>query len=735
MSGEYRLILPAAAGRNQPKRPENPSKGKRIGTTAACGSCRKSKIRCSGERPTCEACRDKTQACEYDTLPGESRSGSLRAKNERLETDLTTLLEIYWFLQTKPTSEAEGALASIRLGAEPSRVLEALRSNRNSSSAQDSSNSVLNGVDSSPHDGEISMQDISNSTPHPGSSFQSDHSSRSESASQTPGSKITVIHEGGTAALSPEEPTFQAMLRSPNTIMALERGVEAFHTCTGCIFHIFDQNEAKELLSTVIPVIREAGENWPLLMLGDSTLTPLKASLSNSSSGLEPSEKNGTYPYVTIFYELSRHLMEAAIENNALEAMKICAGLSMYNIIGHSTIALAYTDMGLNIAVNMGLNFRQSPVGVTQERWLNQKRVARTLVTLRGWLVSTLGYVPRDNIGFRSAVHWMADQEDLSGKEIIQRELAKVVEIEANLLHTVKSFTNISPPIFSSIRGDLARWYQQLPDWMHLSALIGPDAEPNPLKRTVFLVHLFYLSANILVARLAQGNKESPAARYDIGEVRIAIGDGLLAARTAARILQLQLDEQTVFQRFTSYMSCLTLLHSTAQMILHNYPESAWRKELPYAKSTLDVLEHCGAVDPVGKQFAEMTRAYHDNLKAQGQADNQDMNLSDVAMPDQLDHLFTTPSGAPAELLQISQELLKLIGRPFGHSSNLHTEGSLKAGFGSQLDWNTFVTLPFNKTPSDSMNSMSLLSKAFSSMRWGQFVGSSRPHGWAMVPS
>lgn len=67
---------------------------------------------------------------------------------------------------------------------------------------------------------------------------------------------------------------------------------------------------------------------------------------------------------------------------------------------------------------------------------------------------------------------------------------------------------------------------------------------------------MFYLSASILLARLAHGAQTTSNAkeqvlspRYEFEEVRIAAEDGVQAARTAARILQLQMDEKSIFQR------------------------------------------------------------------------------------------------------------------------------------------------------------------------------------------
>jgi hypothetical protein len=145
---------------------------------------------------------------------------------------------------------------------------------------------------------------------------------------------------------------------------------------------------------------------------------------------------------------------------------------------------------------------------------------------------------------------WLTNQEDPTPEESIQQQLDKILHIEANLLRTIDSFRDLSPALFSSTRRDLAQWYEQLPQWMRLSALLEAAGSTTGKRRTLFSVHLFYLSTNMLVARLAHSERHSPLPRYDIEEVRTAAGDGVIAARTASRILQLQLDEQTVSQKY-----------------------------------------------------------------------------------------------------------------------------------------------------------------------------------------
>lgn len=324
------------------------------------------------------------------------------------------------------------------------------------------------------------------------------------------------------------------------------------------------------------------------------------------------------------------------------------------------------------------------------------------------------------------------------------------MQIEANLLRTRESLNDLSPQVLGTSRRDLSQWHDQLPPWMHLKVLLEPNQLATGTRRVIFLVHLFYLPANILVARLAHGRASRSRPPYD-DESQIAASDGVIAARTAARILQLQLDEQTVYQkcwlcmwvpplwyvvgrkligrRFTSYMSCLVLLHSTAQLALHRYPKHVWQRELKHAESCIKVLEHCGSADKVAHGFATSASRYYELFVVQNDQPNENAMDSD---PDDFEYLFSSPVTATDFLAQLAGDLLLLVSNPFGHPTNLHTEGTLKAGFGSQQDWNVFVTLPFNRSVSVPGQATSL-EMALSGLQDGQFVGSPSPHGWGSL--
>ena len=640
------------------------------------------------------------------------------------------------------------ALSAIQTGTNPGQVVEAIKSRRNSSEStpkKSSTHKTSLRSESRPvfdwgRPGS-STQSLQSASPAYSNALQTDID---RSAHQSPGS-------AGLTQLS-------------RTVDSLEDGVRAFFTCTSCIFHIYDPDEAQQSLSTIRPHLENSGKSWLELVFQGSIPTNLKPTLCSlcimaavglqytknpiPALGFESSRSDGAHEFVSIFYESARHLLETVIETNILEAMKVCAALCIFNTIGHATVAVAYADMGINFVLNLGPSLKYCPTNLSEVAWVEYKRVARTLVTLRSWLVSTLGYVHSDNPTSQTDIHWLIDHKNLTPNEVIQQELNKVVQIEANLLRTIDSFRDISPALLSSTRRDLAQWYHELPAWMHLSALFDNNISATSLRRNVFLVHLFYLSASLLLARLAHGGNKSEFPRYDIEEVRISAADGVHAARTTAHILQLQMDERAIFQRcwcclyvgriylhpfrklihrcrFAAYMSCLVLLHSTAQMQLHHFPQSTWQKELSYAGSCLDVLDYGAEANKVAVRFAEVTRGYYNTLSAQIQPE-KDISVAEAS--ENFDYLFMIPSTSPLNLAQVSRELLKHVSCPFGSPSSLRVEGTLKAGLGAH------VTLPFNRTTPDSEKSWSAVEMALSGMPTGEFVGSSQPHGWDAFP-
>jgi hypothetical protein len=107
----------------------------------------------------------------------------------------------------------------------------------------------------------------------------------------------------------------------------------------------------------------------------------------------------------------------------------------------------------------------------------------------------------------------------------------------------------------------------------------------------------------------------------------------------------------------------------------------------------------------------------------------QDIGLPVIDVPERFDYLFVTPGLPSSHLDQLSQDLHKLVSYPFGRPSNLYEEGTLKAGFGTHLDWTSSATLPLKNATTEAANSRSVIEMIIPGMRSGQFVGWSQPHG------
>ncbi|KAF3009435.1 hypothetical protein E8E13_000527 [Curvularia kusanoi] len=638
------------------------------------------------------------------------------------------------YLQSKSKEESDEAFAAIQNGAVPSEILDAVKNRTDSMNAEPSSSRRNEAKDSG------DLRPTAGQDPENSSSIRS-----SEGALTTP-LHLMQSPENLVAVTTPIE---GSSIHSPlmRIVNSLGKGAEAFFTCTGCIFHIYDQTDAERYFKDLGPYIENTGKSWLELIFQDFVPSQLKPALCSlcimaavglqytkepiPALGFAPSTEDGTFEFVSIFYESARHLLESVIEINMLEAMRACAAMTMFNTIGHATIAMVYVDMGISFAFSLGPNLQFRPANVSESAWIKHKRVARTLVTLRSWLVSTLGYVHAENPGAQLGSQWLMDEAKMTSNETIQQQLNKVVQIEANLLRTINSFSTIAPGVLNTARKDLAQWHDELPDWMQISAILKLTGQEAILRRTVFLVHLFYLSASILLARLAHGAHTHSVAkskelfpRYDLEEARTAAGDGVGAARTAARILRLQKAEGAVFQRFSAYISCLTLLHSAVQMQLHNYPEPIWQRELSLAEASLIVLEFCAKVDQIAARFAELVRPYYNALAPHDDECIDDTDASDSRQD--FNYLFSVPSDSPAHLAQMSHELLKYITRPFDSPSNLHDEGTLRAGLGAH------VYMLFNNDNPKEGKSQSSMQAALSNMPTGHFMGSSQPHGWDM---
>jgi hypothetical protein len=136
---------------------------------------------------------------------------------------------------------------------------------------------------------------------------------------------------------------------------------------------------------------------------------------------------------------------------------------------------------------------------------------------------------------------------------MIRRECVKVTIIKACTLHRIPKTAPVPENVISNFRTELSTFHAQLPDWMSLGHLLANTEDPLlvQFRPIIFYVHLFYLSAMMLLSRRlviayvaldAIGKVQLPK------EARTAIQEGFQAARTNARLMDSMLAEGKIVQ-------------------------------------------------------------------------------------------------------------------------------------------------------------------------------------------
>jgi hypothetical protein len=136
---------------------------------------------------------------------------------------------------------------------------------------------------------------------------------------------------------------------------------------------------------------------------------------------------------------------------------------------------------------------------------------------------------------------------------MIRRECVKVSIIKAEMLHKVSKTSPVPEYIVSEFQERLQTFHIKLPEWMGFHQLIVNEQIEfmNEFRPVIYYVHLFYLSAMMLLSRRlsiayialdASGNVTLPPNAHR------AIRDGFVAAQQNAVIMESMLTEGKVVQ-------------------------------------------------------------------------------------------------------------------------------------------------------------------------------------------
>jgi hypothetical protein len=156
-----------------------------------------------------------------------------------------------------------------------------------------------------------------------------------------------------------------------------------------------------------------------------------------------------------------------------------------------------------------------------------------------------------DAIG--SAALEAVEHNDAPPEDMIRRECIKVSIIKAEMLHRIPKTAPVPKDIVLFFHSRLQTFHDQLPTWMSLAQLIAnePSDRMTQLRPVIFYVHLFYLSATMLLSRrlvIAYVALDATGEVFFPTEARRAIHDGFEAAQINAQVMELMVSEGKVAQ-------------------------------------------------------------------------------------------------------------------------------------------------------------------------------------------
>ena len=97
-------------------------------TKSPCEACKKKKVRCNGNRPTCARCASTQTTCVYEGADGLNWVDRIRAELRASNTQLATLQQVIHGLRSGSDNEASFILARLRTGESVNAVVRSMAS-------------------------------------------------------------------------------------------------------------------------------------------------------------------------------------------------------------------------------------------------------------------------------------------------------------------------------------------------------------------------------------------------------------------------------------------------------------------------------------------------------------------------------------------------------------------------------------------------------------------------------
>ncbi|KAK5032870.1 hypothetical protein LTS07_004280 [Exophiala sideris] len=195
-------------------------------------------------------------------------------------------------------------------------------------------------------------------------------------------------------------------------------------------------------------------------------------------------------------------------------------------------------------------------------------------------------------------------EDDPSIESLVQEQMISIGVLTTGVLKDVFLKEQLSVVATREHKLKLADWVRRVPAAMQLDSLTKNKALTSNQRRSVFLVHVNYMGALLLLYRrhlfyLATTHRDVPW-QLD-GDMTEALGyaeDAVATALQSARLLHLLMSERAIFKRKR----------------LHGAGPVEYDEELSQSRSCLDTLEYCSQGDVVAKGYHDMLHFYYNAL-------------------------------------------------------------------------------------------------------------------------
>ncbi|KAL7777733.1 hypothetical protein CFE70_004402 [Pyrenophora teres f. teres 0-1] len=435
--------------------------------------------------------------------------------------------------------------------------------------------------------------------------------------------------------------------QSSATVDRLQGPLKMFFDCIGVLFYVM----AREDADASIVMITASGNNetpigdifshvnslelrtYAAELAGMAAIGVVHAQLADPAKA--PPAELADY-----FYAIAKHGLDSAILYNPLRAMKVCALIGMYNVVVKATVALAY--------------------------------------------IGSMSPSPLDGL-------------DVPPEDMIRRECIKVSIIKAALLHRLPTRAPVPEVVTLDFRTQLSRFHAQLPESMTAAKLLGNTGSGlmTTFRPVIFYVHLFYLSAMMLLARrlIIAHIPLDVLGKVDLpSEAQRAIEEGYHAAQMNASVMNIMLQEGKVVQVcwlciYTAYTAGVMIAHKATQKALHGI---SIVDDVELLNKCVDVLEYCAQKDALAVKFRNLLTAQVSILQ---QHDLSGGGFEDTSADDGLPvhiYLLNFPAGS-SPLHNAARYLLRIIHRPFSGLDNVLAQKTLsnraETTMGTHLEW------------------------------------------------